>query len=119
MGNGYAIKLEGNKIVAPVSGTIEACFPTGHAIGIHSDLSDIIVHIGIDTVELNGEGFHVLVKIGDKVKANDLLVEIDREFIESKGYDTTTMVVLTTGEDIEIEKLHSKVKAGEVVANVK
>lgn len=118
MGEGYAIAFDGNKIVSPVDGVVEACFPTGHAVGIHSDISDVIVHIGIDTVELNGEGFRMLVKPQDKVKKGDALVEVESSYLIEKGYDATTMVVFTTGENVVLEKTNEIVKEGEEVGYV-
>ena len=78
LGTGYAVMFDGNKVVAPADGTIEACFPTGHAVGIKTSFSEIIVHIGIDTVQMEGKGFHVLVKNGDVVKTGDVIVETKR-----------------------------------------
>lgn len=116
LGTGYAVIFDGHKVVAPVDGTIEACFPTGHAVGIKSSFSEIIVHIGIDTVEMKGEGFHVLVNNGDTVKKGDVLVEVDSNFIKEKGFDPVTMVLLTEGNHVELELEDKIVKAGDEVA---
>lgn len=119
MGEGFAVEFNGEKVVSPVDGKVEACFPTGHAFGIHCDFSDVIVHVGIDTVELQGDGFHVRVKEGDTVKKGDILAEVDASFLKEKGYDATTMVVLTTGEALHLEKEKEYVQAGEEVGYAK
>ena len=119
MGKGFAVEIIDNKIVAPFDGKIGACFPTGHAVGISNNGVEIIVHIGIDTVELKGEGFNALVKVGDKVNKGQTLVEIDLDLIKSKGYDTTTMVVFPSGQDIEVKKLNQDVIANEEVGSIK
>ena len=110
LGTGYAVMFDGNKVVAPAGGTIEACFPTGHAIGIKTSFSEIIVHIGIDTVQMEGKGFHVLVKTGD------VLVEVDSDVIKECGFDPVTMVLLTEGKEIKLESENEIVKAGDEVA---
>lgn len=116
LGTGYAVMFDGNKVVAPADGTIEACFPTGHAVGIKTSFSEIIVHIGIDTVQMEGKGFHVLVKTGDVVKTSDVIVEVDSDVIKECGFDPVTMVLLTEGKDIKLESENQIVKAGDEVA---
>lgn len=117
MGDGFAVIPKNNTFVSPIDGVVAACFPTGHAFGIVNDTMELIVHIGIDTVELNGEGFHSLVKQDDTIKKGDPLVEVDLAFVNEKGYDTTTMVVLTNGLMPSITK-KGYVKEGEDVANI-
>ena len=119
MGKGFAIDITDNKIVSPFDGEVGACFPTGHAVGISNGDIEIIVHIGIDTVELKGEGFKPVIKVGDKVSKGQTLVEIDLDLIKAKGYDTTTMVVFPSGQDIEITKLNQDVNANEEVGSIK
>ncbi len=116
IGTGYAVKFEGNQVVAPINGEVATCFPTGHAIGIKADASDVIIHIGIDTVNMHGEGFHVAVKEGDIVKKGDLLVKVDSKFIQEKGYDPVTMVLLTNGNTVSLSAENCIVKAGDEVA---
>lgn len=102
MGDGFAIVPKGNSVVAPISGVAECVFPTGHAVGIKTKNGiECIVHIGIDTVELNGEGFEVLIRQGEKIKAGQPIVRLDKELIEQKGYQCTTMVVFPSGYDHE------------------
>ena len=113
MGDGFAVIPEGNIIVAPLSGVAESVFPTGHAVGIKTkDGIECIVHIGLDTVELNGEGFKPLIKQGTKIKAGDPMIEIDRELISSKGYSVTTMVVFPLGYSHEFDLGKKTVKNG-------
>lgn len=96
MGEGIAIKPIDGKVFSPVTGEITALFPTHHAIGIRSSMgAEILIHIGIDTVNLNGKYFTPKVAIGDKVQANDLLMEFDLKAIENEGYDVTTPIVIT------------------------
>lgn len=94
MGDGFAVNPETGTICAPVSGVAESVFPTGHAVGIKThDGIECIVHIGLDTVELNGEGFKPLIGQGDKVKAGQPVVEVDLDALRDKGYNLVTMVV--------------------------
>lgn len=102
VGEGYAILPENNVITSPVNGKIILIFPTKHAIGLKSDEGlDILIHIGIDTVKLNGQGFETLVKVGDSVKVSSPLVKFDKAWIESLGIDLTTSVVVTNKEKIK------------------
>lgn len=106
LGEGVAIKLDDNVISAPVSGKVTALPSTGHAFGITTeDGMEVLVHIGIDTVKLNGNGFDILVHQNDKVNAGEPIIKVDRESIEKKGYDLTTMLVITNsnGENIKLK----------------
>ncbi|WP_051629506.1 PTS sugar transporter subunit IIA [Lacrimispora aerotolerans] len=95
MGPGVGIEPEEGKLYAPVDGEIISVFPTGHAIGMKTaDGMEVLLHIGIDTVQLEGDGFQAFVKQGDHVKAGELLVEFDCAKIKEKGYQTTTMVLV-------------------------
>lgn len=118
MGDGFAIIPSSNLIVSPSSGRVEVVFPTGHAIGIKTTNGvEVLVHIGIDTVNLNGEGFQTLVKQGSKVKAGQPIVKLDVELIKEKGYDLTTMTIFTAGYDkvIELPEFNQKVKANQLL----
>lgn len=100
MGKGVAIIPSDGKVVAPVDGEISTLFATNHAMGLVSkEGTEILIHIGIDTVELNGEGFTAHVQQGDQVKKGDLLVEFDLPFIKEKGFDPTTMMIVTNSTD--------------------
>ncbi len=109
LGKGIAIIPEEKQFYAPVSGEVSVVFPTGHAIGlIGEDGTELLIHIGLDTVQLNGEGFHVAVKQGQKVKQGDLLVEVDLEKIQEKGYSVITPVLVTNPDQYQtIESLKS------------
>jgi PTS system beta-glucosides-specific IIC component len=118
LGKGVAIVPNDGKLISPVDGTVTALFPTKHAIGITSDNgAEILIHVGLNTVELKGEGFDVKVEQGDKVKAKDLLMEIDFNLIQDKGYDITTPVIVTNTKDYldVIPVTNSKEKIIEVV----
>ena len=104
MGEGVAFELGEDQVCAPATGELTALFPTGHAFGIRrKDGVELLVHIGIDTVELNGEGFTIQAKQGDKVTAGDPIVKVDRALVSSKGYDVSTMLLVTDpkGKDIQ------------------
>lgn len=99
MGDGVAVEPSEGIFHAPISGTLESVFPTGHAYGIRSaDGKEILVHIGIDTVELDGKGFTLHVKQGDRIKAGDKVVTADLNVIREAGYRTTTMLIQTDGD---------------------
>ena len=121
MGDGVAIIPENGIITSPVDGSIEVAFPTGHAVGLKtSDNVEILIHVGIDTVELNGECFNILVKQGDIVKKGKKLIEFDLTKIKEKGIDPTTMIILTSLGDLSsmnVEKC-GKVKANENIIGI-
>lgn len=95
MGDGVGIVAEEGNVYAPFDGSIEAVFPTGHALGLSANGVELLIHIGINTVELNGKGFELHVAEGDRVKKGDLLVTFDKQRIEQEGYDTTILCVVT------------------------
>ena len=110
LGDGYAIKPTDGKIYSPVAGTVTTVFPTKHAIGITTDNNlEILVHLGIDTVELKGEPFEVAVKQGDTVKQDDYLASMNTELITAENYDDTVIVVYT---NMDVIKSVSDVSAG-------
>ncbi|MCI6700978.1 MAG: PTS glucose transporter subunit IIA [Solobacterium sp.] len=94
MGDGYAIIPENGIITAPSSGSIKFCFPTNHAVGlVDEEGREYLIHMGLDTVELKGEGFKKFIENSQKVKQGDKLMEMDLDLIKSKGYDCTVIVV--------------------------
>lgn len=96
MGKGIAIVPTEGKVYAPADGTITAFFNTGHAVGLTTDNgAEIIIHVGMDTVKLEGKGFEPQVKQGDKVKKGDLLLVFDIDFIKEQGYSVDTPVIIT------------------------
>ena len=111
LGDGYAIKPTNGKIYSPVAGTVTTVFPTKHAIGITTDNNlEILVHLGIDTVELKGKPFEVAVKQGDTVKQDDYLASMNTELITAENYDDTVIVVYT---NMDVIKSVSDVSAGD------
>ncbi|MGX7264778.1 beta-glucoside-specific PTS transporter subunit IIABC [Enterococcus crotali] len=96
LGNGIVIIPENGEVISPVSGVVETVFPSGHAIGIISDTGiEILIHIGIDTVELEGKGFTPLVKKGQSVVQGEKIAEVDLEQVKAAGYSTESIVVVT------------------------
>ncbi|MFC6200364.1 beta-glucoside-specific PTS transporter subunit IIABC [Lactiplantibacillus nangangensis] len=96
MGKGLAIVPTNGEVKSPVTGTVSAVYPTGHAIGLTADNgAEILIHIGIDTVQLNGKYFETLVKQNAHVKQGDVLTKFDAAKIKAAGYDTTVMVIIT------------------------
>lgn len=105
LGDGFAIEIEGGKIYAPFSGVISLVYPTHHAYGIKNKKgTEILIHIGMDTVNLNGEGLEAFVKEGDKINQGDLIASIDIDSLKNKGYDITTPVIFVSGEKVNILK---------------
>ena len=95
MGQGVAIEPSGNKVVAPSDSKIEAIFPTGHALALHTKEGlDVLIHIGLDTVKLDGRHFNVKAEVGQTVKKGDVLIEFDRDAIQSEGYDVTAPILI-------------------------
>ncbi len=100
MGRGIAVKNPEGKVYSPFDGEITVFFPTKHAIGLKSnDGIELLIHVGMDTVKLNGEGFTSKAEAGDKVKRGQLLLEFDPNVIKKAGYETTTPVVVTNHAD--------------------
>ncbi len=100
VGKGCAVIPDSGEVKAPVNGTVVTVFPSQHAIGLKSDKgTEILVHLGLDTVELNGSGFEVCVKSGDRVTAGQLIARMDLEKIAKAGYDTTSPVVVTNSQE--------------------
>lgn len=100
MGKGIAIEPEEGKVYAPADGVISTFFPTGHAIGITTDLgAEILIHVGMDTVEMNGDGFEPQKSQGDKVKKGDLLLKFNIDKIKAAGHPVTTPVIITNSDD--------------------
>ncbi len=115
MGNGAVVTPESNTIYAPFDGTIGFIFDTKHAIGfIGNDGFNLLIHIGIDTVKLNGQGFEVLVENGQKVKKGDALIKIDLDYLKANAPSVATPVLCT---DVDEDKVDIRlVKAGDVKA---
>jgi PTS system beta-glucosides-specific IIC component len=96
IGQGFAIRPTNDQIVSPIDGTIITVFHTMHAIGIKTDTGlEVLVHIGLNTVELNGKHFTPFVKAGDRVSVGDLMMKFDREEILKAGYKVDTLVIVS------------------------
>lgn len=122
MGKGIAIEPKDNKIYAPFDGTVEFIADTKHAIGLLSeDGVEVLIHVGMDTVKMQGRGFNVKTTVNSSVKAGDLLLEFDRNVIEKEGYSLITPVVITNGDSYEDKMLciNKEVKSGESIINLK
>lgn len=122
MGKGVAIEPVDNKVYAPFNGTIEFIADTKHAIGLLSeDGVEVLIHVGMDTVKMEGRGFSVKTSVNSKVKAGDLLLEFDRNIIEKEGYSLITPVVITNADNYEDKALciNEEVKNGMSIINLK
>lgn len=115
LGDGFAIDITDGKIIAPISGKLETVFPSGHAFGIKGANGEVLLHIGIDIVSLNGEGFDVKVKQGDFVKQGDVLVNVDLDKIHQLGKSTLTMVLFTEGNKVKNNNLNKEVQVNEQI----
>ncbi len=121
LGKGMAIIPTEGKIYAPCDGKITAFFPTGHALGIETeDGVEILIHVGLDTVSLEGKGFNKKAELGDVVKKGDLLLEFDLEVIKAAGLAVTTPVIITNTDDFSeiIPVVSGEVKAGDSVITI-
>lgn len=102
MGEGIAIEPSDGIVVAPFDGEIVQLFPTKHAIGIKGKSGlEILIHVGLETVALKGEGFEAFIQQGDQVKKGDKLIEFDMDVIKEKASSTITPIIMTNGDDIE------------------
>ena len=122
MGKGIAIEPMDNKVYAPFNGTIEFIAETKHAIGLLSeDGVEVLIHVGMDTVKMQGRGFNVKTSVNSKIKAGDLLLEFDRNAIEKEGYSLITPVVITNADNYEYNVLciNEEVKNGREIINLK
>lgn len=102
LGKGVAVKPEVGEVRAPSNGVISTLFPTGHAVGMTTDEGvEVLIHIGLDTVELEGKYYEVFVEQEQRVNAGDLLVKFDKGGVESENYDTITPIVITNSGDFQ------------------
>lgn len=96
MGKTIAFQLTDKTVVSPVNGTVEVAFPTGHAFAVRmNDGTGILVHIGVDTVSLNGKGFKMLAKVGQTVQAGQPMVEVNWKTVKDAGLDPSVMLIVT------------------------
>ena len=117
MGEGVAFLLQDDVIYAPCDGLITLVPASLHAIGIQADNgAEILIHVGLDTVSLQGKGFTSVVKQGDKIKCGDSLLKVDRQAIENKGIDLTTMMIITNSNEYQVEvMMHDHVTVSDQV----
>jgi PTS system glucose-specific IIC component len=121
VGDGFAIIPASNAIYSPVDGEVAVLIHTNHAVGLKSEEGlEVLIHIGIDTVELKGEGFTPNIKTGDKVNKGDLLITFDREFIEKKAKSMMIPVVVTNMDMVDSMEVFKGTKnIGDKAATVK
>ena len=120
-GKGVAIVPSNNVVCSPVDGTVSVLFPSKHAVGITtSEGIELLVHIGLNTVMLNGDGFTAFVKQGDQVKKGQKVLEFDKEFIQSKGCSLQSPILVTNADQFKDIIIDSKktVKTGEEIYEV-
>ncbi len=121
LGKGVAIRPEEGKVYAPVDGEISVLFPTFHAIGIRTEEgADLLIHIGLNTVQLEGKGFTPKIRQGDKIKKGQLIMEFDKELIEKAGFSTETPVLVSNADDYAdvVAREGEKKAAGEELLTV-
>ncbi|HJF20201.1 MAG TPA: PTS system trehalose-specific EIIBC component [Enterococcus columbae] len=121
MGQGVVIEPSEGKLVAPFDGQVSLLFPTKHAIGLVSDTGvEVLIHVGLDTVELDSKGFTAHVSQGDRVKQGQLLLEVDLNVVKQAGYATQTPVIVTNSADFQVDPKANKqaIKAGDSVITV-
>ena len=118
LGKGIAIRPSEGRVVAPCDATVDTMFETGHAVSLVADFgAEILIHVGLDTVNLKGEHYTVHCKSGDKVKKGDLLIEFDVAAIAAAGYDTITPIVICNTDDYTVFDTHvgKAVAAGDLI----
>lgn len=121
MGDGFGIEPDNGKVYSPVKGKVVSIFPTKHALGLELDNGiEILVHIGVDTVELEGGPFEIHVKEGDKVTSETLLASVDLEGVTAAGKDNTIIIVFTNMDVVENYTLSKTGQAshGEVIGEL-
>lgn len=116
LGDGFYIEPIGETICSPIDGEVVMMFPTAHAAAVQNKDYEILIHIGVDTVKLDGKGFQALVKQGDMVKAGDPLVKLDLALIKASPVvkAISTAVILTSGDkEVRVKEPGAQVKAGQ------
>lgn len=121
LGQGVAVIPSEGKIYAPIDGEVGMVFDTLHAVSLTADCgAEVLIHVGLDTVKMNGDGFVSHVQAGDKVKKGDLLLDVDLEKVKAAGYDTITpMLICNTDDYASVEGLSGKdVEPGDDVIKI-
>jgi len=121
LGKGVGIIPDSQQIIAPIGGVISTFFPTKHAIGIKTDKGvEVLIHVGIDTVELNGQYFDATKKQGDRINRGDALLNVEFDKIAKAGYDTTVLMVITNSTNYkDIQTILGNKESGEIVIEIK
>lgn len=115
LGQGVAIKPTGNRVVAPSEGKIEAIFPTGHAVAVHTvEGLDVLIHVGLETVKLEGRHFKVNASVGDVVSRGDVLIEFDVQAIIDEGFDLTVPILICNSAEYASIKGREGTEVGEL-----
>lgn len=121
MGEGFGIEPTGGEVVAPVSGVVMQVFPTNHAVGIKADNGiEVLIHIGLETVAMEGKGFEGFVSEGDRVEVGDKLVVFDIDLVKEEANSTISPVIITNSDELEsfnIKSVTEAVKGETVVVN--
>lgn len=118
LGKGVAVRPSVGKVLAPCDATVDMMFDTGHAVSLVADSgAEILIHVGLDTVNLKGQHYTVIAKNGDHVKKGDLLMEFDIAAIQAAGYDTVTPIVICNSDNYTdfIPHVGADVSAGDVI----
>ncbi|PNZ66467.1 PTS glucose transporter subunit IIA [Staphylococcus croceilyticus] len=122
MGEGFGINPSEGEVVSPIEGKVDNVFPTKHAIGLKAENGlELLVHIGLDTVQLDGQGFEILVNSGDTVKVGDPLLKFDLEYIRKNAKDVISPIIITNSdqtESIHIDDVQAVVKGETKVIDV-
>lgn len=121
MGQGLAIKPHEETVYAPAAGEVTVLFPTGHAIGLTLDNgAELLIHVGMDTVQLNGQGFTSFVQVGDRIQAGQPLLNFDRVIIEKAGYSLVTPIIVTNSDQLSKMTLteQKEISAGQFLMKV-
>lgn len=116
MGDGFIILPSDSVVCSPCDGKLTMIFPTKHAFGVTMDNgNEVLVHIGIDTVNLNGEHFRLLTQVGSRVKKGMPVIDFDCDKLRELGYDTSVLVILTGAEAVEKIHLNEEVYSGDII----
>ena len=121
LGQGIAIEPTDGQVLSPVDGVVTSVFPTKHAIGVTSDDGvEILIHIGMDTVSLNGEGFESFVKQNDRVQKGDLMLRVDLDKIKAAGFSVITPIVVTNSSSYKVVKImtNNQVSKGDLILTI-
>ncbi|MCJ1993972.1 PTS transporter subunit EIIC [Lactococcus piscium] len=121
LGQGIAIESTDGQVLSPVDGVVTSVFPTKHAIGVTSDDGvEILIHIGMDTVSLNGEGFESFVKQNDRVQKGDLMLRVDLDKIKAAGFSVITPIVVTNSSSYKVVKImtNNQVSKGDLILTI-